>query len=158
MARVPTYQPNQVQANLGSTPQVDVRTSQQAFGGGGQVAEAASQAVDSVANTFIQYRVQADEIAVTEADAKASAITNDLIFNPQKGFMSKKGKDAFGIEDQYVPEFDKSMNEIEAGLSNDRQRAFFKAKRAQYGFQKCFFALPSEYPQGSCRYVFQTLR
>lgn len=133
MAKVPSYQP-QVQANLGQAQQVNVQTNQEAFGGG-QDPRALQQATGSVVDAFAQYRMQSDEVAVTEADGKASKTVNELIFNPKDGFMAKKGKDAFGIEKDYVPAFQKSMDQIESSLSNDRQKALFGARKAQYALK-----------------------
>lgn len=130
MATVPTYQ-RRFQENLNAAPTVNVSTTPEAFGGG-QSAAPLNNLVTQVNDAYQEYAKQADTIAATDADAKAQALTNRLIYDPRDGFMTKKGKDALAIPNEYLPKFQEEMDAIESTLNNDRQRALFRAQTGQY--------------------------
>ena len=69
---------------------------------------------------------KADTAAVMEAEAALSQSKLDLMFNPEQGVYSKKGKSALDITNQTLPMFDKQAEQIQQGLTNPRQKEQFQ--------------------------------
>lgn len=69
---------------------------------------------------------KADTAAIMEAEARLSQSKLDLMFAPDQGVYSKKGKAALDITNQALPVFDKQAEQIEQGLSNQRQKDQFR--------------------------------
>lgn len=135
MPQVPQYQ-KQVGVAAAVAPKMSSQAPIEAFGGGQGLAntnQAAQKLSETISDTALTYIQQADEIVVTDAAAKAEKLRNDLIYNTQDGFMTKKGKDAFAIEDEYTKRWKDNVAELEKGLSNDRQRAAFQAQAGRLG-------------------------
>lgn len=69
---------------------------------------------------------KADDVRITGAYADLAGFKNDLIYNPQKGILTKQGDQAFGVIEEYTPQFDKRSQEIEKSLTNPEQIAAFR--------------------------------
>lgn len=132
MPRIP-----QLNSNVKIAPMSGAKVqAQEASFGGGAVVERGFQAATQVAqgvNKFVQEeKSKADDLAVTKAYADAVKAKNDLMYNPNNGAVTRKGQDAFGVMDEYVPEYDKRLNAIENNLHNsDQKMAFEKIKIRQ---------------------------
>lgn len=85
-----------------------------AFGGGQPVFDAAQKFI-------AQEQENADQLVTTEVFAKLKQAKNDLIFNPDTGLMNRKGKEAFGAPDEFLPQFDKNVEDITKDLSQRQQ-------------------------------------
>jgi hypothetical protein len=99
------------------------------FGGGQRVAQgfqAASQAAEIGADFIAKEREKADKVQLTQAYADAVKAKNELMYDPKSGAIARRGKDAFGAMDEYLPKFDQRMKEIEDRLGNDSQKAMFQ--------------------------------
>jgi len=122
MPRVPTYDDSQVRtqplpsARLSYTPSNPGR----AIGAGLQNLGA------DVQNVALAEAQKQSEIAVLEADRKLSAWVIDRMHNPETGALNRKGKDAFGLPDEVLPAYDKTVEDIEKDLANDAQRTAFR--------------------------------
>lgn len=79
--------------------------------------------VGAIAN---QEAEKADTAALMEAEARLSQSKLDLMFAPDQGVYSKKGKAALDITNQALPMFDKQAEQIEQGLTNTRQKEQFR--------------------------------
>lgn len=104
-----------------------------------QPAQRVDKAADEL-NKFVQ-KVEKDELkkandlALTEADARLSNLETDTLYDPATGAMSKRGKQSFDLQNTAMEDFDAKAAEIEEGLSNDYQRASYQrmlAKRRAY--------------------------
>lgn len=129
--KVPTYAPQQQAANL-PTPQQSASAPKGAFGEtiGAGLADAA----------FVMQRAQedADMLRAQDAVNKMQEYQLDLTINPEKGFTTVKGKNVLmpreggkSLSTDYLSQFDQFGSELESGLTNERQRALFRQKRAQ---------------------------
>lgn len=122
MPQIPTLSGNRV--SPGTLPSPRIR--QPATGG----IEALGDAISNVGSVLNQVRreerLKADRAAVTEADRQLSEAENSLLFDPQAGAYTRRGKNAFGIAQQILPEYQKAASKIEQGLKNDRQKLIFR--------------------------------
>lgn len=129
MATVPRLTNNVQQAPLSGAKMRDVSQGVDSFGGGQRVAEgfqAASRAANVATDFIVQEKKKADQVQLTQAYADAVKAKNDLMYNPKSGAVGRKGKEAFGAMDEYLPQFDTRMQEIEDRLGDDNQKAMFK--------------------------------
>lgn len=98
--------------------------------GGGQSVQGVNQAIGGLANTGFELAQKAQKNAndVREQDAyvQTSAISSRLLSEAKL----KKGKDAFGIMNEYSDQYDKETQSIEDGLTVAQQRTY-RAIRAK---------------------------
>lgn len=78
-----------------------------------------------------QERDRADQVAALEWNNRYSEWKNKRLYDPQAGAFTQQGKNAMGLPEQIATEFQLVTGEIEAGLSNDRQRLAFQRYKAQ---------------------------
>lgn len=82
-------------------------------------------------NIAQEEKKKADDLATQDAYIKIAQAKNRLFWDPKTGAMSKRGKDAFGVVDEYSASFDKEADEIEKGLVNQDQKGMFQRMRAR---------------------------
>lgn len=84
-------------------------------------------ALNQFAGVIQQEQERADNAMLMEADAKLSQWENSW-FDPQnsKGVSAYKGSRALELNEAMLPDFDKTVAQLETGL-NDRQKEAFKA-------------------------------
>lgn len=125
MPSVPRLNPGGVQQTAMPGARAKASADLSAFGGGDATA-GANRAIqglgEAAGKLYQQQRDAADDIAITDAKYKLMAEKNRLMYDPQAGAITRKGSDAFGAKDEYLPAFDKFSSDIENGLSNDRQK------------------------------------
>ena len=125
MPQVPRLGINQVQSAQGPQARVDTSVNQEAFGLG------AAKSVGSDIAAFAQkIKNDADQVAAMEAENKLIKYQNDFLYDPEKGMIAKKGKDAFNLQNDLNESFAKANAEIAEGLSNPVQRAMFEKAAA----------------------------
>ena len=66
-----------------------------------------------------------DANAVFAARRKLDEWERAAIYDPEKGAITKTGKDAFGLPDAMAQSFDKTAGQISEGLTTERQRKAF---------------------------------
>lgn len=106
----------------------------EAFGGGAsaEAVTAAGQGVlASVKKIADEEQAKADDLATQEAYSKTVTLKNGLFWNQKTGAFLRKGKDAFGITEEYGTQFDKGADEIEKNLGNQTQKQMYKKMRLQ---------------------------
>jgi len=81
-----------------------------------------------------QARKQADTVAVMDASNKLTMATQDLLFNPEAGAMSVRGKDALGLPDTVGDKYKRTAADIDLTLSTPEQHAAFSAL-ATHGYE-----------------------
>ena len=131
MPSVPTLNDNVNQVGLSKQRFTD-NTSIETFGGGQRTQQgfaAAGAMVKAGTDLIIEEKKKADGVQLTQAYADAVKAKNQLMYDPKSGAINKRGQDAFGINDEYMPQFDAAMDEIEGRLGNDEQKAMFKEIR-----------------------------
>lgn len=125
MPQVPILGINQVQSAQGPQARVDTSVNQEAFGLG-----AAKSVGPDIAAFAQKIKNDADQVAAMEAENKLIKYQNDFLYDPEKGMIAKKGKDAFNLQNDLNESFAKANAEIAEGLSNPVQRAMFEKAAA----------------------------
>lgn len=84
------------------------------------------QTAMGVAGDLIQKETErADTAAMLDAESKLSQAKLDLMFNKESGVYARTGKDALDITNSTLPLFDKQVEAIGQGLTNQRQKEQF---------------------------------
>lgn len=137
MPQVPVANEGQI-VKQNAAPNVRVATDApaEAFGGGSSLAQV-SQTATGLGQQAMQIaheeKQKADDVATTEAYSKTVALRNQLMYDPKNGAMTRKGKDAFGVSDEYGKKFKDATDEINSSLTNDDQRTMYNKIRANEG-------------------------
>jgi len=132
MPQVPTYNPGRVQEQ--ATPNFRVATDApiEAFGGGqSRVTDAVGGLADMGAKLALQEKSKQDDVRTQDAYAKAVRKKNELFWDPKNGAVTRRGRDAAGVSEEFNPLFNKELDAIEESLSNSDQKAVFSRIRAQ---------------------------
>ena len=86
--------------------------------------------IDSISDTAVkiyqQEKKKQDQVVVMEQMNALNKKYNSLMRDPDQGALNKKGMEATEVMDPTMEGFDKAYGEIEAGLSNDSQKAMLK--------------------------------
>lgn len=125
---------NPIQQSALPTSRARAQSDLDAFGGGQasqQFAHATQNLGSQVSQMVQQQRAAADDLASTNAKYALMSEKNRLMYDPKNGAITRKGSDAFGASNEYMPQFDKIASDLQNGLANDRQKAQFAQFRAQ---------------------------
>ena len=63
-----------------------------------------------------EHQRRADEVSLIDADSKLADATNQLLYDPQSGALTKRGKDAIYAQDGAQEAWRKTVNEVANGL------------------------------------------
>lgn len=137
MPRVPIYDTPQV--TPGSTPNVRFSTPEAPDVGSQQMAQsgrALMQAGDAASRIALDVQEQANKARTVEAAEQLEAFRIKSTYDPDAGFMFKKGKNALDAGDKplaqmYGEAFDAEVSRIESSLGNDAQKQAFRAIAGQ---------------------------
>jgi len=133
MPTVQRYGEPKVQAQGIPSVRVSAAPDREALGGGDSLnrLNAANQGMAGVVQKIaIEEREKADDAVTKEGYAELLRRKNELLWNTESGAYTRKGKDAFGVIDEYGAQFDKHADEIEKSLiKNNRQREIFNGLR-----------------------------
>lgn len=133
MPRVPSYD------NLQTAPGVAPVREFQApairnFGAEGlqEAGRGLMQATGPFAKMVREKQDEADQVRVLEAEDQLERARLKLLYDPDRGALSRKGADALDAGDRPLPQlygeqFDKAVSEIANRLGNDRQKMAFQA-------------------------------
>lgn len=84
-----------------------------------------------------EYTREQDAQAVFSARRQLDDWERDAIYNPEKGAVSRRGRDAFELTTSLPADFDKAAGKISEGLTSERQRRAFAemaaSRRSQVG-------------------------
>lgn len=108
---------------------VSTQAPAEAFGGGETAQRAINQFGGQVMQMAREEKQKADDVATMDAYAKTVQLRNRLMYDPKSGAMTRKGKDAFGVGEDYGQQFAQGADEIESTLTNDDQRAMYQKIR-----------------------------
>lgn len=129
MPVVPRYQQGQVQqTNLPNARYSADGASPEAFGAG--IARGLAATGEVFERIAQQERDKVDTAAVMEAEARLREQQNEMLFG-EAGAFRTKGKDAFGLPERVLPDFEKRRGEIAAGLRG-RQRQLFEQRTGMW--------------------------
>jgi hypothetical protein len=76
-------------------------------------------------------RRQADILAVLEADNRLADWIRDRVYDPERGALTLKGRDALGLPEQIDADYERVASAIEQSLATDEQRVAFARIRTQ---------------------------
>ena len=124
MPTVPQYE-RQVRDSALPAARITPSAELEAFGGG----QSFQQATNAIQSYVLEEKKKADDIATTDAYAKAVQSRNRLLNDPAQGLITLKGKNAIGASEKYGDLFNKEMDSIEGGLANEDQRLVFRKIR-----------------------------
>ncbi|EAT9255685.1 Lytic transglycosylase, catalytic [Salmonella enterica subsp. enterica] len=128
MPVVPTVNGRQVESRGGQSPGF------QAFDQpniGDAIVDAGSKAI----NVFGEAKQRANVALTQEATLQLNAVGNDLLNNPDSGFMNLQGKNAIGKGQEYVQQFDSQAQSIAASLPDEQARNAFLQQAQQQRIQ-----------------------
>jgi hypothetical protein len=104
-------------------PRLPDEANPQAYGTG--VGRGIEQAADVLQQTHDQVQAQARQTMVTDAHNQTQALSLKLTMDPQTGAFTKQGQNAFGLDGQYLPQFDQGVQQIAAGIPDQRARQLY---------------------------------
>ncbi|EHW4465837.1 transglycosylase SLT domain-containing protein [Salmonella enterica subsp. enterica serovar Kottbus] len=128
MPTVPTVTGRQVESRGGQSPGF------QSFDQpniGDAIVDAGSKAI----NVFGEAKQRANVALTQEATLQLNAVGNDLLNNPDSGFMNLQGKNAIGKGQEYVQQFDSQAQSIAASLPDEQARNAFLQQAQQQRIQ-----------------------
>ncbi|ELS3848485.1 transglycosylase SLT domain-containing protein [Salmonella enterica] len=104
---------------------------------GDAIVDAGSKAI----NVFGEAKQRANVALTQEATLQLNAVGNDLLNNPDSGFMNLQGKNAIGKGQEYVQQFDSQAQSIAASLPDEQARNAFlqQAQQQRIQFQTTAF-------------------
>lgn len=103
----------------------------QTLGASAELAAQGAGIATNVASTIIATeRARANDVALLEARNRLSAFERTALYDPERGALGVKGKDAMSLPKTIAEEYDALAGEIEQGLGNDAQRAAFAKLRS----------------------------
>lgn len=123
-----------VQSSATPTARMASVASETSFGGGAAAAsvfDAASKAAGVAGQIFEEEKKKTNDIAVNDAFVQLRTKKQNAMWDPKEGAFTKRGKNAFGVMDEYGARFDSDADEIERGLANDDQKAMYRKMRGQ---------------------------
>lgn len=133
MPTVPTIQGRQVAPRGIPNARLDSGANPAAFGAG--LARAGQHVADVFAGIAQEERDKADNAALQSAENQLDSWETGALFDAQSGAFSKRGKDAFDLPNQVLPQFDTEAKQVEAGLGSERAREAYRARvQARRGF------------------------
>jgi hypothetical protein len=104
------------------------QTGQAIAGVGAEVAHAGTE----FAAIALEEKKSANQTALLAADNQLSTAENSLLYDPETGALTVKGKAAMALPEHVAGQFNDVADKIAAGLSTDEQRAGFAKMRAQH--------------------------
>jgi hypothetical protein len=133
MPVVPTYGQTKVAPDAIPGARITAQVSPQALGS--DIAKGVGDIASLQKDAFLREKQRQDQIATQDADNQDAQKFQDLLYNPKTGALNTRGKQAFGIHDTVLADYDENVGKIEAGLSNNTQRDAFRQAAAQRKLQ-----------------------
>lgn len=114
-------------------PRLPDEAPEQAFGG--DVSRAIGNVGDVMQQHYDAAMSQVRQSQFADADNQIQALTLNLTHNPQTGAFTKQGKNAFGLAQQYLPQFDQASQQILANTPDGRVRQQLQGQVQRYRMQ-----------------------
>lgn len=127
MPKAPQYTPQVQQSGLPNV-RSNVSAPLEAFGGGQSAADlnrSTGNAIDETLRYASEEKQKSDQIVLVEKRNELLKLSNYLQYNPQSGFLNKKGEQIKGLPEEVQTDWNSGLEQIRAGLSNTEQRAAF---------------------------------
>lgn len=95
------------------------------------VGDVIADASQKYAGAFAEAKQRANVALTQEASLQLNAVGNDLLTNPDTGFLNLQGKNAIGKSQEYTQQFDQQVEQIAAGLPDEQTRNAFLQQAQQ---------------------------
>ncbi|EKF8821453.1 hypothetical protein AAAW23_002476 [Cronobacter sakazakii] len=128
MPVVPTTTGRQVESRGFSSPGFAAQSSP-------NLGDAVTAVGDKYVGALADARQRANVALTQEASLQLNAVGNDLLTNPDTGFLNLQGKNAIGKAQEYTQQFDQQVEQIAAGLPDEQARAAFLQQAQQERMQ-----------------------
>lgn len=89
---------------------------------GAQIGKGLEDAGSVLQATHDRVQAQARQTQLTDFHNQAQVLSNNLTHDPETGAFTKQGKDAFGLDQQYLPQFDAQIAPLIAGVADPKAR------------------------------------
>jgi hypothetical protein len=119
---VPRYEPTERTSAL-QTPRAQ-GVGADAFGGG--LARGVGQAAGDYMGYLRQEKEKADRVAAIESRTALDQVEVDLLYDPNKGALAARGKDAFALPEPVLQKYGERTAEIERNLTTPEQKETFR--------------------------------
>jgi hypothetical protein len=110
-------------------PRLPEEVPQGAFGG--EIGRGVENAGEVAQQHFEQVQNIARQTQLTDAHNQLQTLSLGLTHDPQTGALTKQGKDAFGLPQQYLPQYDEQAAKIVAAVPDPRARQAAQLAAAQ---------------------------
>jgi len=104
-------------------PRFPDEASPQAYGAG--VGHSIEQAGAVLQDVHDKVQAQARQTQLTDAHNQTQALSLQLTHDPNTGAFTKQGKNAFNLPQQYLPQFDQGVQQIAAGIPDQRAKQLY---------------------------------
>ncbi|EOC1103883.1 hypothetical protein AAAW41_003069 [Cronobacter sakazakii] len=128
MPVVPTTTGRQVESRGFSSPGFAAQSSP-------NLGDAVTAVGDKYVGALADARQRANVALTQEASLQLNAVGNDLLTNPDTGFLNLQGKNAIGKAQEYTQQFDQQVEQIAAGLPDEQARTAFLQQAQQERMQ-----------------------
>ncbi|EOV9573864.1 transglycosylase SLT domain-containing protein [Cronobacter sakazakii] len=128
MPVVPTTTGRQVESRGFSSPGFAAQSSP-------NIGDAVTAVGDKYVGALADARQRANVALTQEASLQLNAVGNDLLTNPDTGFLNLQGKNAIGKAQEYTQQFDQQVEQIAAGLPDEQARTAFLQQAQQERIQ-----------------------
>ncbi len=81
--------------------------------------------VEDLGQILERDRLLADQTAVASADTTRASWANTRLYDPNSGAFTREGKNALGVTNEVLGDYDKQVTDIVGGLANRRQQMVF---------------------------------
>lgn len=128
MPVVPTTTGRQVESRGFSSPGFAAQSSP-------NIGDAVTAVGDKYVGALAEAKQRANVALTQEASLQLNAVGNDLLTNPDTGFLNLQGKNAIGKAQEYTQQFDQQVEQIAAGLPDEQARTAFLQQAQQERMQ-----------------------
>ena len=104
-------------------PRLPDEANPQAFGS--SVGHGIEQAADVLQTVHDKVQAQARQTQLADAHNQLQALSLGLTHDPTTGAFTKQGKNAFGLDQQYLPQYDQGAANIAAGIADPKAKLAF---------------------------------
>lgn len=120
----PTIQA-QVQESVQPSAELPANATPDAFGAG--IGQAFANLGDVATRIHRDAVMRANQTAVLDADNQTNAFLNQRLYDPKTGILYQNtGKDAPGVVDKTLSDFQEHVSKVQSGLVNDEQKTQFQ--------------------------------
>ena len=107
-------------------PRLPDEANPQAYGA--SVGHGIENAADVLQTVHDKVQAQARQTQLADAHNQLQALSLGLTHDPATGAFTKQGKNAFGLDQQYLPQYDQGAAQIAAGIADPKAKLAFTSQ------------------------------